>query len=354
MLRIHFTDGDLVRLQLADRPDPMWETVLSLQILRASYGSAIFNGWRRRVRDDLHRAGLAKTVRHLLFPLTPDASYFPDFLTPPEGLLGLGSGIEAVLATPRQRISRELHRLELPKPRPSWAGRLAAGERDMLSELGDGLAAYFRTAIAPYWDRICNDAQVDHASRGRHRRLGGIDAQLAGFWPMMRWRPPVLEVPKPFDKDLHLGGRGLILVPSFFCWYHPVALADPILPPTLVYPLHPASGPLGPGAPDLYARSTPSTALGRLIGRTRASVLGLTTQGATTSELARSAGISVATASQHAGVLREVGLITSRRDTNAVIHTLTPLGAALLGAGEATAGNGDETATRRRSRADSS
>ncbi len=44
-------------------------------------------------------------------------------------------------------------------------------------------------------------------------------------------------------------------------------------------------------------------------------------------------GISLAAASQHASVLRNAGLITTRRRGSAVLHVLTPLGAELLRAG---------------------
>ena len=43
--------------------------------------------------------------------------------------------------------------------------------------------------------------------------------------------------------------------------------------------------------------------------------------------------MSLASASQHAAVLREAGLVVTLRHGNAVLHTLTPLGAALLRGG---------------------
>jgi hypothetical protein len=52
--------------------------------------------------------------------------------------------------------------------------------------------------------------------------------------------------------------------------------------------------------------------------------------GCTTTELARALGVAVTTASEHATVLRNARLISTRRHRNAVLHTLTPLGEALL------------------------
>src|SRR5438876_12229110 len=62
----------------------------------------------------------------------------------------------------------------------------------------------------------------------------------------------------PVHRDLRLDGRGLRLVPSFFCRGTPVALADPELPPTLVYPLDHSSHWELPGAkslPDLLGHT---------------------------------------------------------------------------------------------------
>jgi DNA-binding transcriptional ArsR family regulator len=50
-----------------------------------------------------------------------------------------------------------------------------------------------------------------------------------------------------------------------------------------------------------------------------------------TSELARRVGVSAASVSQHTSVLREARLIQTSRAGKAVLHTITPLGAALLG-----------------------
>ncbi|MDG4865877.1 winged helix-turn-helix domain-containing protein, partial [Streptomyces sp. T-3] len=68
-------------------------------------------------------------------------------------------------------------------------------------------------------------------------------------------------------------------------------------------------------------------------GRTRSAVLASVDGGCTTGELARRVGVSAASASQHATVLRESGLLATVRDGNSVLHTVTPLGAALLQGG---------------------
>ncbi|MGW0577145.1 helix-turn-helix domain-containing protein [Streptomyces sp. NPDC002920] len=53
-------------------------------------------------------------------------------------------------------------------------------------------------------------------------------------------------------------------------------------------------------------------------------------EGASTSQLARRVGLSIASASEHATVLRRAGLVTTHRTGRTRHHSLTPLGAELL------------------------
>jgi DNA-binding transcriptional ArsR family regulator len=69
-----------------------------------------------------------------------------------------------------------------------------------------------------------------------------------------------------------------------------------------------------------------------LLGRTRAAVL-LTIAdrpSLNTTELAAALGTSQASASQHATVLREAGLVTTRRHNGSALHTLSTCGTVLL------------------------
>ncbi|WP_405652097.1 winged helix-turn-helix domain-containing protein [Streptomyces sp. NBC_00019] len=99
-------------------------------------------------------------------------------------------------------------------------------------------------------------------------------------------------------------------------------MADPDLPPVLLYPLHHS-----PGAPQ---RADGHAPLHALLGTTRTVILRAAATGATTTEAARHAGVTPTTASHHTTVLRDAGLITSHRHANTVLHALTPLGASLL------------------------
>ncbi|GLY84245.1 transcriptional regulator [Actinoallomurus iriomotensis] len=328
MLRIHFGTEDLARTRIADTADAMWEIVSSLHRLQTRSGRVAFTGWLNQARDDLRQRELLRTVQHLLLPLAPRAAYFPDFLTPPQGLLGVEPGVEAVLATPRRRVRRELARLQTQQGRSVWARGLADGDGEIRTTVGRALHAYHRAAVAPHWPLIEASVATDRAVRIRALQAGGVHALLESFAPMMRWRSPVLEVQHPADRSIHLDGRGLLLIPSYFCWRIPVALADPLLAPTMIYPIAPELrrwDTIEP-CPDHVIEPT----LIRLLGTTRARVLQEARYTRSTTEIGRAVHVSAASVSQHAAVLRAAGLIESRRHGGAVLHSLTTLGRALL------------------------
>ncbi|HET9139869.1 winged helix-turn-helix domain-containing protein [Actinophytocola sp.] len=324
-MRIHFTTADLARTGLANGPDSMWELVNSLQMLQSRYGRAVFDPWRRRTVETLRQADLTGRVRARLFPIAPHAAYFPDLLTPSEGALGVNEGIEAILRTPRHRLDAELGLLTRTPGAASWVDDLATGRVAALTELGQVLRTFHETAVQPYWSRLSHWVDNDLAIRRQAIRKGGVDLLLASFRPMMRWNPPVLEVPgHPSDRDIHLDGRGIQLIPSYFCWLHPLTIFDPGLPQVVVYPVDHDLRWLEPGIAGVSNRR-----LARLLGHTRAEVLLAARDGCTTGDLARRLGVSAAVISHHTGILRDSGLITSRRMANNVLHARSPLGSAL-------------------------
>jgi len=320
MLRIIFTERDLTKVRLAATPDPLWEITNSLDRLQTRRGRWAYPHWYRSTQEALSEDhDLHAMVTDLLLPLFPRAAYFPDFLTPPAALEGLDAGIEAILATPQERVTSELKTLALVHRAPSFGKRLAAGE--MRGELGNALRTYYQKVIEPQDDKIQEAVEGDRVMRSRALVRGGVDKLLKSYWPLMRWHYPVLEVQYPYDRTLHLGGRGLLLSPSYFCWHYPVALADDDLPPMLSYPLlHKVEGDADPQRPSTAA----------LLGTTRAAVLQATSDGLTTGEIAKRVGIGAPTASHHLSVLRDCGLIASQRKQTSMLHVLTPLGAALL------------------------
>ncbi|MFF3735148.1 ArsR/SmtB family transcription factor [Streptomyces sp. NPDC002476] len=298
--------------------------MLSANLLGSRDGQAAFDGWRTQARFRLRQ--LPSEQVRLIRYLAPPKSDFPDFLTPAQATHGLAAGIDAVLSTPIQRLRDEL--TVLPS-RPPWMRPLSDGEPTALRMLGQALHAYYTCAVAPTWQRIQALVDADRAVRARAVLEDGVEALLNSFRPTMQWTRPVLEVDYPADRDIHLNGRGLLLIPSAFCWRVPVTLIDPALPPVLVYPI--SRGPqwwTADGQADLHRHQ----ALERLLGASRAAALRSIENGCTTGELARRIGLAPPAASRHATALREADLITSHRSANKMVHVLTPLGATLLAA----------------------
>jgi len=322
VLRIHFTEVDLARVRVAAEPDQMWEVLSTLHRLQSRGGRWQFAAWHRTVRADLDAAGLARPVRTVLFPLYALGPYLPDFLTPPESEDGISAALDGILRMPGRDVRAEIRLLDQVSPVPSWALRLDQGaERRELTEL---IRRYHEVAVAPFTECVAGGIVAHRALLARTLLAGGVERLLSSLGPRFRWRPPVLEVDYRTDRDLRLRGRGMRIVPTYFSWGTPVALADDGLPPVLSYPINHPAVPEG----ALPAEHVP---LGALLGGTRARVLRCVADGLTTGELAQVVGISQSAASRHASVLRDAGLTTSRQIGPTVLHTLTPLGAALLG-----------------------
>ncbi|MGC5018421.1 ArsR/SmtB family transcription factor [Micromonospora sp. DT47] len=334
MLTIHFSGEDVLRTRVAPAADPVWELVLSLHLLQGRSREPLMAHWHRGVARELRRDRASGQLR-LLFALNPPRGYFPDFLTPYASTGGFEAGLDAVRSTPTMLLHRDLTVLAGDHPLPSSAAALARGEPEVLRHLTDSMEQYRSVAIEPYWGRIQAAVEADRARRARAMLDGGAEGLLASLRPNMRWKSGVLEVRDyPDNRELHLDGRGLLLVPSFFCARTPVALLDPALPPVLVYPVDRLGGlaPASVSGAGPTAEGSGREALAALLGRTRAAVLEASDGGCTTGEVARRLNISPAAASQHTAVLRNAGLLVSQRDRNTVLHTLTPLGRAMLNA----------------------
>ena len=321
MLRIHFTAEDLARTTLAADPDPLWEVLLSLHMLQVEDGPVPYGAWRQRMRRKLPRESVGP-----LTVLAPPVGYSPDFLTPAASAGGFDAALDGMLSAPRDRVRHDLSQLTARRSAATWIRQLAEVRPEALHRLGHSTRVYHRTALAPYWGSLTNAIRADHRQRMTQMVTGGVGAVLEGIHPQARWRGQVLEIAAFRDEEVHLDGRGLRLQPSYFCWQHPTKLGDPELPPVLVFPIRTAGGLL------LADRTSADTQqrLGALLGRTRAAVLAMTVDGRTTTELATGCRITLATASHQTAVLRDAGLIESRRQGKSVQHRATQLGHALL------------------------
>jgi len=325
--RIHFSEADLARVQVSPTLGPLAETVLALALLRCSrQPRTMLSEWRGQVR-------VTPQMRPLTALIPPDCNGV-DLPTLVGETATIEQGVQALLDVPREHLLVEMewidrrHRL----PPLAWAMAEAGGR----PELAEATQVAYQELIQPFWPRIRASLHAEQAARRRTLAKEGPGALLASLQgPLIRWRPPVLEILRPGQVEMDLGGRGIALVPSVFVGRAPSLHENPNDDDEMPRLILPAEG---AGRARLWAASrglagSRGSALAALVGRNRAAVLQSIADGCTTTELARRVGISLAAASQHASVLRRAGLIATRRQGSAVLHVLTPLGAELLQAG---------------------
>ena len=325
--RIHFSEADLARIQVSPTLGPLAETVLALALLRCSrQPRSMLSEWRGQVR-------VTPRMRPLTALIPPDCNGV-DLPTLVGETATIEQGVQALLDVPREHLLVEMewidrrHRL----PPLAWAMAEAGGR----PELAEATQVAYQELIQPFWPRIRASLHAEQAARRRTLAKEGPGALLASLQgPLIRWRPPVLEILRPGRVEMELAGRGIALVPSVFVGRAPSLHENPNDDDEMPRLILPAEG---AGRARLWAASrgragSRGSALAALVGRNRAAVLQSIADGCTTTELARRVGISLAAASQHASVLRRAGLIATRRQGSAVLHVLTPLGTELLQAG---------------------
>lgn len=330
VFRIHFTAEDLARTRVAEAPMPLVELKQAARTLQDRSQPARLSGWRR------HSLAQLSAAARLALDFIPSVGWSPTFIGAPQA----GSPeelIEQVRATPTRQIRRALTTI-LPHNStmgvPSLTRHLT--EPDFLSRLCDGLSALYGVLLAPYWPEMVDIFTADRSVRMRQVLHGGVEQLLNQANPQgMCWNPPVLEIPTPRDNneyDLHLEGRGLLLVPSTM-----------LMRPVIHYDAEPQHAVTYPARHDQPLRRlttfapkvapTRSTApVAALLGHTRAAVLTAIAEhpGCSTKELAAVAGLAPSSASEHATVLREAGLITTVRHRNTALHSTSQLGLNLL------------------------
>ncbi|MBT2479624.1 helix-turn-helix domain-containing protein [Streptomyces sp. ISL-94] len=315
---MHFTAEDLFNVTFASEPLPLVELALALVAWQRTDEPAVFGRWRSRVGREL-----PGRARPLLDLLRPDGDN-PEFVEP--FVRDFEQGLALVRDAGPLLTGEQLHRAAARAPgSASWLRALWGQDREAWDVLDGALRSAYASVVAPQWPRIRRSFQADVAWRTRLLASHGIKAALASTHPAAGWSGTAFEVGRPPDYELHLGGRGLTLMPSSFWTGRPLLAGQPDGSHVLLYP---ALTPL-----PLAATGAAEGALDALLGRTRAAVLQLLVEQRTTSELARDLDISLPSVSEHTRTLRAAGLITTERDGKAVLHSVTGLGVDLLHSG---------------------
>jgi DNA-binding transcriptional ArsR family regulator len=265
-------------------------------------------------------------MRPLLKLIAPTGQ-FPDFLTPEVPVPGLDAAVEVLMDTPAEVLRGQLEPW-LPPEVDRFMQGLLAGRSGSRRALGNAVRDFHQEVLAPSASELQRRYGADLAIRSRSLLHGGVDDLLRGLHLDIAWDAPVLTTYGLREGpafDVTLDGRGLLLYPSSLT-SECLVLDTPDRRPVLVYP-----------CADLPMADDPDEAtdvLADLLGRTRAAVLRSLVACASTTQLARRTGISLASASEHARVLRNAGLITTHRTSGTALHSLTPTAHHLLSSHE--------------------
>ena len=336
--RMRFAAEDLLRSRFAI--SPLREAQGAVRTLSRPDRHGYHLPWLRQARTIA--AGLDLAPLRLL---VPETGYGPDFLHPvPEvPLAALEDELAAIRATDPEEARRQI---AAALARTPGADRTRRGRAMLADPAGAvrqlaGLYEHVWSALlAPHWPRLRAVLEADVAYHARRMADGGMQRLFTGLHPQLSWAegalitngPPAAQEPaglrgRAAGAEAGSVGRGLVLVPSVFFWPEAGSPFDPPWQPTVVYPAR--------GIGGLWAESGPtaSAALVRLLGVNRAAILSALDAPTTTTALAHRHAMAMSSVSAHLAVLRDAGLLASRRYGHQVLYERTPLGIAVATGG---------------------
>ncbi|MEU6387075.1 DUF5937 family protein [Streptomyces bauhiniae] len=321
---LHFGEDDFLNCRFA--VSPLWETQDAVRTLRRPDRQGYHVPWLRRIRTAAAGLDLAP-----LWLLMPRRGHSPDWLGAPP--IGPAATFEEEIAAVRA-ADPEAARADTARSLACTPGALASEQGRawladpvrMVRELADALEVAWRVLVEPEWPRLRALLEADVAFHSRRLAEAGLGTLLTELDTRLSWDGRTLTLPGGV-YERRLGGRGLVLMPSVFCWPDVITGFDPPWQPTLVYPAR--------GVGGLWAEPGDRTpeALVRLLGRNRAAVLAALDDPASTTALAHRLDLAPSSVSSHLTVLRESGLLTARRYGHQVLYERTPLGMALASGG---------------------
>ena len=318
---MHFVEGDLLQCRFA--VSPLWETHEAVRTLKRPERQGYHARWLRHTRAASDSLDL-----RALWLLMPRGGHTPDSLMPPPigPAATFAEEIAAVRALDPEVARADMARslADTPGAAESPLGRsLLAEPARTVRELADALEHAWHLLVEPHWPRLRALLEADVAFHSRRLAEVGLGGLLPEIDRRLVWKSGLLTIDWDSEHTRDLGGHGLVLMPSVFSWPDLVGGFDPPWQATLVYPAR--------GIGGLWAEPSDRTpeALARLLGRGRAAVLTALDDPAGTTALAHRLGLAPSSVSAHLTVLRDAGLLVSRRYGHQVLYERTPLGIAL-------------------------
>jgi DNA-binding transcriptional ArsR family regulator len=318
MLVMRFGRTDLANVRFAI--SPLMELQMSVRALENPSSKALHLPWISEALERTQHMPL-----DLLHAFHPEGAYAPDFIHPPptSPLVDFEDEVEKMLATPPEQVTAEVQFAYRDRALPPVLEPFINDPKAAVAHLAEVVREFWELTLAPYWERLRALLEGDVLYRARQMADGGAEALFADIHPEARFFDDALHIEKPFEEDMSLDGRGLLFVPSAFGWPRLLALTEPPWQPTLMYPARGVATLWDPG------QSAAPEALAQLLGRRRASVLSALSAPLSTTELARSLGLSAASVSQHLAILRDAGLVNGHRVGRVVLYMRSPTGESL-------------------------
>ncbi len=281
----------------------------------------------------LARASLAHPDVALLLDLLPQTGevYTPDLLTPQPGTSSrpadlLDEQIALIEATTQDDVEAqvlEYTQFHWRRPLPITARRVVESGA-MPRRLANGLARFWRDALAEDWTTLQSVVERDITHRAKSIAARGVGAVLGELHPTIGWAGDAITLAKPFDGEADISGRELVLAPGVLSWPGTSIQIDVPGQVVLCYPAHG----IGADAGHRPGRIAP------VVGAARASLLADLETPRSTAELAGRTGYAAGTVSYHLGALHRAGLVSRVRDGRYVLYQRTAQAVVLLeGAG---------------------
>lgn len=328
LIRLAVGPDDLAQSRFAI--SPLWELVHAMRALggRNRRGGPA-QPWVDRARDRYRQLRRTADVDAVLV-LQPEG-YGVDFLLPPPSSVAttVEDLLELVRATPLAQARHEIDRALALGPPPTRRVREVLERDDVTTYLAEVMARAWRLLLAPDWPQLRAILERDVVHRAGRLARDGWAAALADIHPQVRYADGFVEMPAQVgEPDVDLAGRGLLLVPSVFVWPDVAYGFDAPWPPALIYPAR--------GVAALWGRQPTGTpeGLARLVGTTRAAILTALDEPATTTQLGAALHLSVGGVGDHLAALRDAGVVSRARTGRSVLYTRTPVGDALVAAGD--------------------
>lgn len=330
--RVTLDSSDILRTRFAT--SALIELLLALRTAQGATSPGPYDDWLRDVSVHLDHPDL-----RLLAPLTRPDGLTPEFMGSSVSLAGgdldryrtdIASDLEAMSSLSDDVVrSAVLDVLDEPAADLRASVECAGAGARIASAMGTA----WEVLVRPWWPTIRRHVEADIGWWTSLAADQGMSAMLERLHPRIGWDGGTLVVsPTAIAQEVDRRGTGLVIVPSAFNAPRASIAALAGGPTRLVFPTRSLGLIWDEGTTSGEDR------LSSLMGRTRARVLRLTASPVTTSLLASTSGMSMATVSEHLAVLRDSGLVSSDRHGREVRYRVTRVGLALLEANPEQAG----------------